>query len=90
MGQFCLASLSFVSFVESILIYYNIIHYTLLQEEDFFAHPVCTHLTEKINFVLSWILSFFRQFTTYPTQLVTTKSSVFDTPIFLPSFLLSF
>jgi hypothetical protein len=46
------------------------ISFQILQEEDFFAHPVCTHLTEKINFVLSWILAFFRQYTSYPTQLV--------------------
>lgn len=46
-----------------------------MQEDDFFAHPVCTHLTEKINFVLSWILAIFRQYTAHPTQLVCSNES---------------
>lgn len=38
-------------------------------ETDFFAHAVCTHLTEKISFVLSWILGVFRQYSSFPLQL---------------------
>eukprot|EP00602_Paraphysomonas_sp_CaronLab_P004315 CAMPEP_0185031284 /NCGR_PEP_ID=MMETSP1103-20130426/18669_1 /TAXON_ID=36769 /ORGANISM="Paraphysomonas bandaiensis, Strain Caron Lab Isolate" /LENGTH=213 /DNA_ID=CAMNT_0027566765 /DNA_START=492 /DNA_END=1136 /DNA_ORIENTATION=- len=57
------------------------------QKEDFFfERSVCTNLTEKVNFFLSWILRLFRRYSEYPTQLgVSDFASVHQDGTLVPS-----
>ena len=39
------------------------------QNDLFFLHAVCTNLTDKVSLLLSWLMNYFRTYSTYPTQL---------------------